>query len=272
MTDILELRNVSVIYSEAKEPAVTDVSLQIPENSIVAIVGESGSGKSTLIRSIIGLLSGKGQVMGGQILFKGTDLTKLSQRDYRRLRGKQISMIFQNAVSAFDPKKKIGFQFLENIRACEKISKMQAKETAMDMLKRVGLLDPERIMDSYPFELSGGMAQRVAIAMSMSVHSELLLADEPTSALDVTMQAQVVQALMDLRETMGMTIIIVTHNLGVASYMADYLAVMYHGKLVDFGPTDRIIKNPVDEYTKRLIQAVPDMEVIDFERKDKTCP
>ena len=269
MNDILELRNVSVLYGGMEKTAVTDVSLCIPERSIVAIVGESGSGKSTLIRAILGLLSGKGQVTQGEIFFKGVDLAKLNENEYRKLRGKSISMIFQNAVSALDSRKKIGFQFVETIRASAEISKVQAREHAVNALLEVGLSDPERILKSYPFELSGGMAQRVAIAMAVAVHLELLLADEPTSALDVTMQAQVVKSLMDLRERMGTTIIIVTHNLGVASYMADYLAVMHHGRLVDFGPADQIIMHPRDEYTRSLIDSVPNMEVADFEQNDR---
>lgn len=265
MSDILEFRNVSVLYGDAKKPAVTNVSMNIPENSIVAIVGESGSGKSTLIRAAIGLLSGKGEVTEGEIRFKGMDLTKISENEYRKLRGKKISMIFQNANTALDPKKKVGFQFQESIMASEKVSKEQATEIAKEALTKVGLSDPDRILNSYPFELSGGMAQRVSIAISMSVHSEILLADEPTSALDVTMQAQVVQSLMNLRDSMKTTIIIVTHNLGVAAYMADYIAVMYQGNLVDFGPVDSVMENPKDAYTRRLIDSVPGMEVADFE-------
>ena len=265
MPDILNLRNLSVMYRDAAEPAVRDVTMGVPEKSIVAIVGESGSGKSTIIRSIIGLISGGGQVVEGEILFRGQNLAVLSDAEYRRIRGKRISMIFQDAYSTLDPKKKVGYQYAEALQAHFDISNTEARQRAERMLTRIALPDPKRIMDSYPFELSGGMIQRVAIAMSMSMQSELLLADEPTSALDVTVQAQVVRAMRELRDEHGTTIILVTHNLGVASYMADYLAVMYKGRIVDYGPTDEVIDNPKDDYTRRLIASVPDMEVVDYE-------
>lgn len=266
MSDIIELQNVSIRYRDAEKDAVSNVTLSVPEYSITAIVGESGSGKSTLIRSVIGLPSGGARVVEGSIRYRGTDLTALKEADLRKLRGKSISMIFQNAYAALDPRKKIGFQFLESMRVHSDVSNAEALGIAESALREVGLADPKRILNSYPFELSGGMTQRVAIAMAMAVKSDILLADEPTSALDVTMQAQVVQSLMDLRSRMGTTIVVVTHNLGVASYMADYLAVMYKGRLVDFGPTRSVIHEPKDEYTRKLIASVPDMEVADFEQ------
>ena len=261
MSDILELTNVSIRYRDAEADAVSEVTLGIPEYSITAIVGESGSGKSTLIRSVIGLPSGGARVTGGSILYRGTDLTRLDESRFRKLRGKSLSMIFQNAYAALDPKKKIGYQFTESLRVHAAVSKADGLKMMKSALADVGLTDTERVLGSYPFELSGGMTQRVAIAMATAVRADLLLADEPTSALDVTMQAQVVQSLMDLRSRTGTTIVMVTHNLGLASYMADYLAVMYKGRLVDFGPTRAVIHEPKDDYTRRLIDAVPDMEV-----------
>lgn len=259
MENILEIQNLSVVYNERKI-AVNRVNMDIPKGSVVAIVGESGSGKSTLIKSLIRLLSDNSRIATGRALFKGTDLTHCSVSDLNKIRGRGISMIFQDTFSTLDPKKKVGYQYIEAIRAHNDISKAKAWEMALKMLAEVGLPDPKRVMDSYPFELSGGMAQRVAIAMCVSLDSEIILADEPTSALDVTVQAQVVNALMRLRDENGTTIVMVTHNLGVAAYMADYIAVMYQGELVEWGSRDEIINNPQRPYTKMLISAVPDME------------
>lgn len=266
MADILNIRNLSVHYRDALHPAITGVSMDIPEKSIVAIVGESGSGKSTVIRAIVNLLSGGGRIVDGEILYRGKNLVGMPEKEYRRLRGKHISMIFQNAYAALDPKKKVGYQYIEALRAHMDIGKARAWEMSLNMLSRMALPDPERIMEAYPFELSGGMAQRVAIAMSLSMHSDLLLADEPTSALDVTVQAQVVKVMMHLRDDHGKAVLIVTHNLGVAAHMADWIAVMHEGKLVEWGATDQILNHPKQEYTRGLIAAVPDMEVADFER------
>ena len=241
--------------------AVHGVSMDIPKGSIVAIVGESGSGKSTVIRAIMRLLSSDGRITSGEILFCGEDLLKLTERQMRPLRGGRISMIFQDAASSLDAKKKIGYQYAEVLRAHRPVSYEEACRDAASMLTQIAMPDPERILDSYPFELSGGMIQRVAIAMALSMQSEILLADEPTSALDVTIQAQVVDLMIEMREKYGSTVVIVTHNIGVASYMADYIAVMHHGELVEMGTRDQIIEDPQEAYTKMLIASVPDMEV-----------
>lgn len=263
MENILEIKNLSIVYNESKI-AVRNVSMGIAKGSIVAIVGESGSGKSTVIRSIIRLLSGNGRIAGGEILYHGKDISKYSPEQLRKIRGKGISMIFQDPLSTLDPRKKIGYQYKEVLRAHFPISEEKAYNMAVDMLEQFSLPDPKRIMNSYPFELSGGMIQRVAIAMAVSLQSEILLADEPTSALDVTIQAQVVNILMDLRKNQGTTILFVTHNLGVAAYVADYIAVMYQGMLVEMGTRDEIISHPQKAYTKMLISSVPNMEVADF--------
>ncbi|MDO4548752.1 MAG: ABC transporter ATP-binding protein [Clostridia bacterium] len=265
MPDILNIRNLSVHYKDAECPAISGFSMDIPDKSIVAIVGESGSGKSTVIRAIINLLCGGGRITGGEILYRGRNLVGLPENEYRKLRGKHISMIFQDAYSTMDPRKKIAYQYIESLLAHMKISKAKARAMGINMLSRMALPDPERIMDSYPFELSGGMAQRVAIAMSLSNHSDLLLADEPTSALDVTVQAQVAKVIMHLRDEHEKSVIIVTHNLGLAAYMADYIAVMHHGRLVEWGQSERVLNHPDDEYTKMLINSIPDMEVAEFD-------
>lgn len=263
MENILEIQNLSVVYNESKI-AVNRVNMNIPKGSIVAIVGESGSGKSTLIKALIRLLSDNARIATGRALFKGTDLVHCSRRELNQIRGSGISMIFQDTFSTLDPKKRIRYQYVEAIQAHRKVSRAEAEQMAMEMLASVGMPDPQRVMDSYPFELSGGMAQRVAIAMCVSLQSEVILADEPTSALDVTIQAQVVNTLMKLRREHGTTIILVTHNLGVAAYMADYIAVMCHGELVEMDTRDEVIQNPKMPYTKMLIASVPDMEVADF--------
>ena len=260
MDSVLQMKNLWIVYNESKI-AVRDFSMEVPRGSIVAIVGESGSGKSTVIRSIMGLLHGNGRVARGEILFGGKDLTRISEREMRSLRGNKISMIFQDAAASLDAKKKIGYQFAEVLCAHRSISTAQARRKAAEMLQQIAMPDPDRILDSYPFELSGGMVQRVAIAMAVSLESELLLADEPTSALDVTIQAQVVRLLIDMRDRFGSTVIIVTHNIGVASYMADYIAVMHEGRLVEMGTRDEIIEAPKEAYTKMLISSVPDMEI-----------
>ncbi|QOX64449.1 ABC transporter ATP-binding protein [Anoxybacterium hadale] len=261
--NVLEVKDLCVSYYEKN--AVNNVSFTVPENKIVAIVGESGSGKSTIIKAVIKLLSSGGEITGGDILFNGKDITKLTGEQMRKLRGKEIAMIFQDAGAYLNPRLKIGSQYLETILVHQPISKAEAKELAEKMLLKLKLADPERIMKSYPFQLSGGMKQRVAIAMAMSMEPKLLLADEPTSALDVTVQAQVVHEMMTLRDELGTSIIIVTHNMGVASRMADYIAVMCEGELMEFGTRDQVIETPKSDYTKTLLSVVPELKEVSLE-------
>lgn len=257
--NVLELRDLSITYQGTKK-AVNHVSFPVGEKQIVAIVGESGSGKSTIIRGIIDLLTTGGEITGGEILFGGKDLRTISKEEMRNLRGKDIAMIFQDAGSYLNPRRRIGSQYIETMQAHLQITKQEAAEQAKAMLTRLKLADPERVMKSYAFQLSGGMRQRVAIAMAMTLRPKLLLADEPTSALDVTVQAQVVQEMLDLRDTMGTAIIIVTHNMGVASRMADSIAVMQNGNLMEFGTREDVIEHPQNEYTKNLLSVVPELE------------
>jgi ABC-type dipeptide/oligopeptide/nickel transport system ATPase component len=257
--NVLELQDLSITYQGTKE-AAKHISFAVPEKSIVAIVGESGSGKSTIIRATIGLLTAGGEISGGKILFCGEDLQTFSKEQMRKARGEEMAMIFQDAGSYLNPRRKIGSQFVETLRVHQDISKEEARAQAKAMLSRLKLADPERIMKSYAFQLSGGMRQRVAIAMAMAMHPKLLLADEPTSALDVTIQAQVVQEMLDMRESLGTAIVIVTHNMGVASRMADYIAVMQNGNLMEFGTRDQVIDHPQSSYTKKLLSVVPELE------------
>lgn len=253
---LLDIQNCTVRYPNGTD-AVSDVSLSIGEGEIVSIVGESGSGKTTLIRAILGLLPPGGKVAAGRILFDGKDLARISQREMQCIRGKDIAIIFQDVGAALDPIQKIRRQYAEAICVHERCSKPACHSLAVDMLRRMHLADSSRIMDSYPFELSGGMKQRVGIAMAMTARPKLLLADEPTSALDVTIQAQVVYQLRQLRKQYGTAIILVTHNMGVASYLSDRIGVMRDGKLVEFGLRDEIIYHPKKSYTRSLLEVVP---------------
>lgn len=259
--NIVELKNLSITYQGSKV-AVNNVSFDVPEGSIVSIVGESGSGKSTIIRAIIGLLSGDGCISDGSLIFNGRDIREYSKEEMRKMRGEEMAMIFQDAGSYLNPKKKIGPQYIETMQAHMDISNEEAFETAKKELLKLKLPDPDRIMRSYGFQLSGGMRQRVAIAMAMTMNPKLLLADEPTSALDVTIQAQVVQEMLDLRDARGTAIIIVTHNMGVASRMSDYIAVMKNGELMEFGKRDEVIDRPKNDYTKKLLSVVPELEAV----------
>lgn len=257
--NVLELMDVSIIYQNTKE-AVKHVSFAVPEGKIVAIVGESGSGKSTLIRAAIGLLPAGGELASGQILFGEKDMAAMTAEELRHVRGEGMAMIFQNAGDYLNPRRKVCDQYVETLRWHQSMTKKQGYEIAKKMLATLKLPDTKHVMNAYPFQLSGGMKQRVAIAMAMSMHPKLLLADEPTSALDVTVQAQVVKQMMDLRDKMGTAIVIVTHNMGVASKMADYIAVMQNGELKEFGTREQVIYQPENDYTKKLLTVVPKLQ------------
>ena len=222
----------------------------------ISIVGGSGSGKSTLIKSIMGILDENASI-DGEINFEGKDLASLSLKDYRKIKGKEISMIFQNPTEYFNPTRKISKQFIETIRSHNDISKQEIQKKSINTFKFLGLQDGKKIWNSYPFELSGGMNQRVAIALSIMLEPKILLADEPTSALDVTVQAQVVKELLKLRQKLNTSIILVTHNIGVASYMSDNIGVMYGGRIIEYGESEELINNPKHPYTKMLINSVP---------------
>lgn len=252
--EILNLKNLSVSYGDIDILKNIDISLN--KGEILGIVGESGSGKSTLIKSIIGLLDNNASTYGN-INFEGKDLTSLSLNDYRKIRGSKISMIFQNPTEYFNPTRKIGKQFIETIRSHKEVSKQDIQKKSIETFKFLGLNDSKKVWDSYPFELSGGMNQRVAIALSIMLEPNLLLADEPTSALDVTVQAQVVKELLKLREKLNTSIILVTHNIGVVSYMADNIGVMYGGRIIEYGASKEVINNPKHPYTKMLISSIP---------------
>ncbi|WP_294705512.1 ABC transporter ATP-binding protein [uncultured Fusobacterium sp.] len=247
---MLEIKNLTIKY-EDKGEVVKRINLSVEKGEIIGIVGESGSGKSTLIKSIVGGLSSDSEIVSGTITFEN--------RNSILSRGKEIAMIFQDNRNTLNPIRKIGSQFIELIQEHSNLSKKEAREKVISMLKRMNLPDVENIIESYPHQLSGGMCQRVGIAMAMVFNPKLLLADEPTSALDVTTQAQIVQELINLRDEYGTAIIIVTHNLGVAAYMSDRILVMKNGEVVEEGITSQVIKNPQNDYTKLLISSVPEL-------------
>ena len=254
---MLEIKNITICYKD--RPTVKNFSMTLKRGEIASLVGESGSGKTTVIRAVLGLLPGGGRVTEGDILFEGTSLLGNTPDQWRALRGTDISMIFQDSGAMLNPIRKIGDGFVEYIRTHEAISKKDAWEKGIKMLERMRLPSGDNIMNSYPFQLSGGMRQRVGIAMAMTYDPKLLLADEPTSALDVTTQAQIVRQMMELRDTYGTSIIVVTHNLGVAAYMSDNIVVMRHGKIEDQGDRAHILSHSENAYTRTLLDAVPSL-------------
>ena len=244
MAYLLEVDDLHTFFKTKKGivKAVNGVSYRVEPGKTLGIVGESGSGKTTVIRAVLGLLAGGGKVTEGSITFEGEDLLSYTPEQWRKLRGSDISMIFQDSGAMMNPTRKVGKVFTEYILTHEKISKKEAWSKGIAMLERMRLPSPDNIMESYPFQLSGGMRQRVGIAMGMTYQPKLLLADEPTSALDVTTQAQIVRQMMKLRDDYHTGIIVVTHNLGVAAYMSDYIVVMKNGKMEDQGTREYILK------------------------------
>ena len=242
--------------------AVDGVSFEVQKGEILGIVGESGSGKSVTSSSIIHLLPAKtGKIVGGSIDFNGTDVLKLSQKELLEFRGKDISMIFQNPMTSLSPVFKVGSQMVEMICAHQKVTKAEARNMAEEALKRVGIPDARRRMEAYPYELSGGMCQRVIIAMSVCSKPQMIIADEPTTALDVTVQAQVLEQLNKLRKESNTALIIITHNLGVVARYADTVKIMYGGKIVESGTPFDIFENPQHPYTIGLVRAVPRLDL-----------
>lgn len=241
-------------------PAVSGINLTINRGETLCIVGESGSGKTVGSLSLMQLLPPSGNITSGEIWFENTNLLQLKKRAMSNIRGKSISMIFQDPMSALDPVFTCGSQIVEAIRAHEKISRKEASEKAKELLKQVGIPHPDTVMKAFPHELSGGMSQRVMIAMALSCNPKLLIADEPTTALDVTVQAQILQLLKRIRNERNMSIMLITHDLGVVAEMADRVAVMYAGQIVEEGDVRAIFNHPQHPYTKGLLKSVPQLE------------
>lgn len=257
---MLEVRDLSIRYED--NATVKDVSFTVADGEIYSIIGPSGSGKSTILNAVSGMLGRNGTITSGTIRLSGQDLFRDGAYTpyLKQVLGRQLATITQHPDRSFDPLFTIGDQMTEVMRVNEKISRKDAKKKGTALLERLYFSDPERVWDSYPHQLSGGMCQRVAVAMALSNRATLLLADEPTSALDVTVQAQVIRQMMELRESTGTAIVLVTHNIGVAAYLSDRIGVMQHGKLVELGRTRDVIEHPCHEYTRGLLDAVVEID------------
>lgn len=253
---LLKVTDLDISYGS--KATVTGANIELQKGEILSIVGESGSGKTTVIHAIMGCLPGNGHVSGGNIIFDGRNLLDNTPQQWREMCGTEISMIFQDSGNMINPIRRIGEQFIDYILThVPQISRREAYDLAIKMLDDVRMPNPDNVMRSYPFELSGGMRQRVGIALAMTFSPKLLLADEPTSALDVTTQAQIIRQIVDVRDEYNAAVIIVTHNLGVASYMSNKIVVMQNGMVVESGLREEIIGDPQHEYTKELLAAVP---------------
>ena len=254
MTEIIRYEHVDISYKG--KMVVHDVSFSVEKGEILGIVGESGSGKSTLIKAAMGLLGKDGLVTRGDIWYKGMDLPDLKPKEMRKLCGPELGMIFQTAGSSFCPIRTVRAQLYEFMTEHKKIKMDTFEKEAVNLLEKFGFEDPKRVLDSYPFELSGGMQQRVGIAAAMLLNPSVLMADEPTSALDVTVQKQVVEELLFMREEYNTAMILVTHNIGVVRMMADRILVLQNGHVREYGETKNVLENPQDPYTKKLMGSV----------------
>lgn len=259
---LLEVNNLRTEFKMRKGTvkAVDGVSFSIDKGEVLAIVGESGSGKSVTSLSIMGLLQEPGKTTGGEILFKGEDLLTKNKKEQQAIRGNHISMIFQEPMTSLNPVYKIKDQLMENIMLHMKLSKKEALERAVEMLELVGIPSARERAFDYPHQMSGGMRQRVMIAMALSCNPELLIADEPTTALDVTIQAQILELLNDMRKKFHMAVLLITHDLGVVSETADRVVVMYCGKVMEDAKVEDIFANPLHPYTNGLLKSIPKLE------------
>ena len=253
--EVLRYDRVEIRYNG--KAAVRDVSFTLGKGEILGIVGESGSGKSTLIKAAMGLLGAEGLVTRGDIWYRGKSLPDLSAKELREINGAEIAMIFQDAGNAFCPVRTVGAQLYESMREHRKIPERDFEALAAETFGKIGFENPKRILESYPFELSGGMRQRVGIASAVLMNPAILLADEPTSALDVLVQKQVLEELTLIRNLYGVSMVIVTHNLGVVRAVADRVLVMKDGEAVEYGDTARVLEHPERDYTRKLLSAVP---------------
>ena len=238
--------------------ALNDVSIHLNDGEVLGIVGESGSGKSVTAYSLMGLTAFPGKLVGGTIDFNGHRINDLSEKEFRKIRGNEVSIIFQDPMTSLNPVYTIGNQIMEVI--------LLHTDKNKELLELVGINEPEKRLKQYPHELSGGMRQRVMIAIALACEPKLLIADEPTTALDVTIQAQILELMMELKEKLGMAIIMITHDLGVVASMCDKIAVMYAGRIVEYGTTDDIFYNPKHEYTKGLLKSIPRLDAKEHER------
>ena len=258
-TPMLQVKNLCTSFNvDAGEVrAVNGISFNLDKGKVLGIVGESGSGKSVTAYSIMRILVEPGKIVGGEILFNGEDIVKYSKKQMREFRGKRVSIIFQDPMTSLNPTFTIGNQLREAILLHTDRNRAESNARALEMLQLVGVNEPEKRLKQYPHELSGGMRQRVMIAMALACEPDILIADEPTTALDVTIQAQILELMKDLQKKMGMAIIMITHDLGVIADMCDEIIVMYAGRVCERGTVDEIFYNPRHEYTKGLLRSIP---------------
>lgn len=259
---LLKVSNIKTnFYNKNKKiEAVRGVSFQVNSGDILGIVGESGSGKSVLMKSVMNILPDNAKIDSGEIYFNGKDILKLNPKEAKAIKGKEMAMIFQDPMSALNPLKKIGTHIVEILIRHKKVSKKEARKMAIEVLRDVGIPMPEKRIDQYPHEFSGGMRQRVLIAMALSCSPKLLIADEPTTALDVTIQAQILELLKSLKENNNMSVILITHDLGVVASLCNRIEVMYGGLIMEEGLVDEIFYEPKHPYTKALLNSIPKIE------------
>lgn len=265
---LLEIKDekLSFFTPAGEVKALNGVSFSMNEGEVLGIVGESGSGKSVTAYSIMGLTAYPGKLIGGTIYFNGHQIEKMSEKEMRKIRGNEVSIIFQDPMTSLNPVYTIGNQITEVIRLHTGKSKKEAYDRAKELLELVGINEPTKRLKQYPYELSGGMRQRVMIAIALACEPKLLIADEPTTALDVTIQAQILELMQELRQKLGMSIIMITHDLGVVASMCERIAVMYAGHIVEYGTADEIFYEPKHEYTKGLINSIPKLSAQEIER------
>lgn len=259
---ILEVKDLNVSFNTfaGKVQAVRGVSFDLHKGETLAIVGESGSGKSVTSKAIMGILAKNSNINSGEIIYKGKDLIKFSENDFSKIRGSEISMIFQDPMSSLDPVMKIGKQITEALVIKQKMNKEEAKSKAIDLMRAVGISEPEKRYIQYPFQFSGGMRQRIVIATALACDPELLICDEPTTALDVTIQSQILELIKDIQKKRQLSVVFITHDLGVVANVADRVAVMYAGKIVEYGTIEELFYDPKHPYTWSLLASMPDLD------------
>lgn len=259
---ILQVKNLTVSFTSysGKVQAVRDISFDLYRGETLSIVGESGSGKSVTTKAILGILAGNAVIEQGEILYDGADLTKYTDQDFANIRGRKISLVFQDPLSALNPIMKIGKQIMEALVLSGAVPKGQAKERALELMRQVGIPQPELRFHQYPFQFSGGMRQRIVIAIALACDPEILICDEPTTALDVTIQAQILELINEIKASRNLSIIFITHDLGVVANVADRVAVMYAGRIVEYGKSEEIFYDPKNPYTWALLSSMPDLD------------